>query len=136
MDPFVASCAWCGGPFLARRRAARYCGGTCRQRARRARGQGVGAPLPGSQAEPAPLIYAERFVESVRAKFVEVSLLDDPVALLALSLAEQSMRIDLAPSVRCGLTATFRMTYVDVMRGVRTPSRVDELRARRQRGNS
>lgn len=133
--PFVAVCASCGGPFLAQRAAARYCGAACRQRAHRARGQGVVA-LPDRQAEPAPLTYAERFVESVRARFAEVGLLDDPVALLALSLAEQAMRIDLAPSVRCGLTATFRKNYLDVMRGVRTPSRVDELRARRQRGNS
>lgn len=132
MDPFVASCASCGGPFLARRRAARYCGAACRQRARRARGQGLVAPLPGRQAEPAPLTYAERFVESVRGKFAEVGLLDDPVALLALSLAEESMRTDLAASVRCGLTTMFRRTYVDVIRGVRAPTTIDELRARRR----
>lgn len=131
MDAFIARCAWCGDPFLAQRQAARYCGATCRQRARRARGQGVVAALPSRQAEPAPLTYAKRFVESVRAKFAEVGGLDDPVALLALSLAEESMRTDLAPSVRCGLTATFRKTYADAMRGVRRPTAADELRRRR-----
>lgn len=136
MDPFVASCASCGGPFLAQRRAARYCGATCRQRARRSRGQGIVAPLPGPRAEPAPLTYAEQFIQAVRGKFAEVGLLDDPVALLALWLAEESQRTDLAPSVRCGLTREFRATYAEAMRGVHTPSRVDELRARRQRGNS
>lgn len=132
MEPFIATCAHCGEPFMARRQAARYCGPTCRQRARRARDQGVVVALPGPDAAPAALTYADRFLESVRVKFAEAGRLDDPLALLALSLAEQAMRTDLAPSVRCGVTATFRRTFADAMRGVPKPGSVDELRGRRQ----
>ncbi len=81
---------------------------------------------------PAALTYAGRFLESVRAKFAEAGILDDPLALLAMSLAEQAMRTDLAPSVRCGATTTFRKTFADAMRGVPKPGSVDELRGRRE----
>lgn len=134
MEPMIASCGHCGGPFIARRLNAEYCGPTCRQRARRGRLKGRTAPAERSTPElPAPLTYASAFLDSVAAKFEQVGRKDDPLALLALSLAEQAMQTDLAPAVRCSITATFRKAYVDAMRGVRTSSR-DELSARRQRG--
>lgn len=132
MDPFIASCASCGGPFLAQRRAARYCGAACRQRARRSRGQGVIAPLPGRQAEPAPLTYAKQFVAAVKACLVAAGRQDEPLSLLALSLAEDAVNERHPAAARKQFTAEFRATYAEAMRGVRAPTTIDELRARRR----
>lgn len=131
-QPFVVECAHCGKPFATIRRQAKYCGDNCRSKASQARKRGNVVQLR-SPDEPAPakLNYAERFVESVRAKLEEAGRADEPLSLLALSLAEDAVNERHPVAARKQFTAEFRATYAEAMRGVRVGSRVDGLRGRR-----
>lgn len=130
MEPFVAACGSCGTPFVAYRQTARYCGSTCRQRARRGR-SGEGAAVPAAPpAEVTASAYAAAFLESVRA---ELEGRDDPHSLLALHLAEEYMK-STQPGARRTFAAEFVKAYKQAKPATRAP--IDELRRRRQGRNN
>lgn len=133
IQPFVVSCASCGKPFATIRHQAKYCGDACRQRASAARRRGGDVvQLPAKAEPPKKLTYAEQFVQAVRDKLEAADRLDEPISLLALSLAEDSVNTAHPPAARRSYTAEFRATYAEAMRGVRGAKTViDELRDRR-----
>lgn len=135
--PFVVECAQCGKPFATVRTSAKYCGGNCREKASQARKRrGVVAALPTPEP-PAKLTYAERFVASVKAKLEAAGRGDEPLSLLALSLAEDAVNERHPAAARKQFTAEFRATYAEAMRGVKgAATRVDELRTRRDAARS
>ena len=127
----VVQCAACGKAFAASKPNAKYCAASCRKTAQRRRDRGEVVELPtASAATPAakPMRYADRFVESVRRKLEEADRLEEPLSLLALSLAEDSVNPSLPPASRKAFTAEFRATFAEAMRGVRVGSQVDELK--------
>lgn len=84
----LRSCAECGRSFEAQRPAARYCGPTCRQRAKR------GGRNAGSVPSIVPLASADiqgsepsALVESVRSTLTEAGVLDTVAGQQALILA-------------------------------------------------
>ena len=127
----VVECAQCSKPFAAVRSSAKYCGDNCRQRAATARKRGVLAALPAVEP-PAKLTYAERFLQSVEAKLKAAGRAEEPMSLLALSLAEDAVNERHPPAARKQFTAEFRATFAEAMRGVKgAATAVDELRGRR-----
>ena len=129
--PFVVTCGHCSKPFATTRQNAKYCSGSCRQGASAARKRrGVVAALPDPEP-PAKLTYAERFIRSVRDKLTAAGRQDEPLSLLALSLAEDAVNERHPAAARKQFTAEFRATYAEAMRGVKANSSVDELRRRR-----
>lgn len=128
---FVVNCAHCSKPFAAVRHNAKYCSGNCREKASQARRAGNVVELKPKIEEPRKLNYAERFVDSVRAKLEEAGRAEEPLSLLALSLAEDAVNEKHPVAARKQFTAEFRATYAEAMRGVRVNSRVDGLRERR-----
>ena len=135
--PFVVECGQCGKPFATIRSSAKYCGDNCRQRASQARKRrGVMAALPAPEP-PAKLTYAEQFVASVKAKLKAAGRENEPLSLLALSLAEDAVNERHPAAARKSFTAEFRATYAEAMRGVKgAATRVDELRTRRDAARS
>ena len=137
LAPRVVVCAVCSKPFAASKPNATYCGPTCRQRAKKIRDGGGVVQLPTAKAAapaaPAPqaLTYAERFLESVRLALEEAGRLEEPLSLLALSLAEDSVNPAHPAAARRSFTAEFRATFAEALRGVRVDSAVDEVRRRR-----
>ena len=131
--PFVIECARCGKPVATTRTTTKYCGGACREQASQARKRrGVMAALPAPEPPPAKLTYAERFVASVKAKLEAAGRGEEPLSLLALSLAEDAVNERHPAAARKQFTAEFRATYAEAMRGVKgAATRVDDLRARR-----
>jgi hypothetical protein len=128
--PFVVTCAQCSKPFATIRKQAKYCGDACRQRASIARRNGNVVTLDTPEP-PAKLTYAQRFVDSVRNKLTAAGRENEPLSLLALSLAEDAVNERLPVAARKQFTAEFRATYAEAMRGVRVDSHADELRRRR-----
>ena len=127
---FVATCGICEKPFATTRKSAKYCGDKCRKQASRS-GRSTGAGRLDPPEPPARLTYAERFVAAVLQRLTDASRADEPLSLLALSLAEDSVNERLPPAARKAFTAEFRATFAEAMRGVAADSRVDELRRRR-----
>ena len=140
IKPFVVECAQCGKPFATTRSSAKYCGGPCRERAsqaRKRRGVMAALPTPEPPEPPAKLTYAEQFVASVKAKLKAAGRENEPLSLLALSLAEDAVNERHPAAARKSFTAEFRATYAEAMRGVRgAATRVDELRTRRDAARS
>lgn len=133
--PFATTCAHCGKPFATTRTQAKYCGSACRGAASKARRAGTVVALHAQASEPEPaarLTYAERFLRSVEAKLRAAGREDEPLSLLALSLAEDAVNERHPVAARKQFTAEFRATYAEAMRGVKgAATRVDELKGRR-----
>lgn len=135
--PFVVVCGHCGKPFATIRHQAKYCGPNCRQKATVARKRAgnvveLKPAAPPPPDEPAKLNYAQRFVASVRLKFEKADRAEEPLSLLALSLAEDAVNEKHPVAARKQFTAEFRATYAEAMRGVKgADTRADELRRRR-----
>ena len=127
----VVTCAVCSKAFAAARPNAKYCSGACREKARYRRSTGGGAEVVQLDP-PKGLTYAQRFIESVRKKLEDAGRGDEPLSLLALSLAEDAVNAAHPPAARKQFTAEFRATFAEAMRGVASNSRVDELRRRRE----
>ena len=134
--PFVVSCGQCGKPFATTRENAKYCGGNCRQAASAARKRQGNVveltPVKPEPEKPNRLTYAEQFVAAVKAKLATAGRADEPLSLLALSLAEDAVNERHPVAARKQFTAEFRATYAEAMKGVKgADTQVDELRSRR-----
>ena len=133
--PIALVCATCSKPFAATNPRAKYCSSTCRSRAWNKRTQGGAVPDSAGKSEPEPprpLAYAQRFVASVEAKLKAAGREDEPLSLLALSLAEDAVNERHPVAARKQFTAEFRATYAEAMKGVKgADTQVDELRSRR-----
>ena len=131
-DARVVTCGTCTKPFAAVKHNAKYCSPKCREKARYRRATGAEvAELHPAPPSPQALTYAERFLESVRAALEAAGRLEEPLSLLALSLAEDSVNPAHPAAARRSFTAEFRATFAEALRGVRVDSAVDELRGRR-----
>ena len=78
------TCGNCGKPFEAQRATAKFCGGTCRQRANRR-----AANKPRPEPPPAAAIPPESLVDAVRRELDAAGRLEHPLGLQALMLAER-----------------------------------------------
>ena len=133
---WATPCQHCGKPFATTRENAKYCSGNCRQKASAARKRGGNVvelnPAKTESDPPNRLTYAEQFVDAVKAKLATAGRADEPLSLLALSLAEDAVNERHPVAARKQFTAEFRATYAEAMKGVKgADTQVDELRSRR-----
>lgn len=110
-------CAACGEPFVAKRAAAKFCGDTCRQRAKRAGGAAASEPVDSGT------------FAATRAALDAVNRADTVMGALALALAA---KIDATPGAGAApLAKELRVTLDRALEGVAAADAMDELKARR-----
>lgn len=120
-------CAVCSAPFEAQRPQAKYCGDTCRQRAKR------GGLAQSRTAAPRPASDSG-LLEAVRAELEGAGRLDTVAGQHALELAN---RIVNAPGMNTGVAALSKQLQAVLAEALRNSGQsvnpLDELRARRDR---
>lgn len=108
-------CDWCGKEYDAQRATAKFCGATCRQRAKRG-------------GEPGP----ESNVDRVRVELEEAGVADSALAGMALTLAATLDAGRDTASAKAAAVRELRATLMAAKaEGVAPASRLDLLRARR-----
>lgn len=122
------SCAVCGNGFEAQRPQAKYCGDTCRQRAKRG---GLAESQPSAPKVERPV---SGLVDAVTAELEAAEKLNSVAGQHALELAN---RIVSAPGMNTGvasLSKQLQAVLADALRGSsKQANPLDELRARRDR---
>jgi len=131
-------CLVCGTPYLAQRPQAKYCGATCRQRARR--GGLAGAPPAAVAAATAAVNTVESagsssgLIAAVTAELEAAGRLNTVAGQHALELAN---RIVNAPGMNTGVAALSKQLQAVLAEALRDAATsgavdpVDELKARR-----
>lgn len=125
-------CAVCGLPFDATRPQAKYCGATCRQRARRAAPASPALVNADAGKQPSALSGAgEDIVASVVAELTAAGRQDSAMGVLAVQLAQRMTRFDTGGGL-AALSKELRAVMAAALQQAPASSDlIDELKARR-----
>ncbi len=120
-------CAQCGAPFVAKRPSARYCGGSCRMAASRARGTVVDFPRGEAKRPAVGVLTATTKV------LTEAGREETPAGASALVLAGLMDDPMTAPAAKATIAKQLSATLAEALKGAAVQSKPDELRERRER---
>jgi hypothetical protein len=120
-------CAVCGRPFESKRPQGKYCGATCRQRARRA-----APPIqPLSREDVPPTEAGTGLVSSVLFELTGAGREDSALGVLAVQLARRMEQFDTGGG-HAALSRELRAVMAAALQQVSAaPDLVDDLQARR-----
>jgi hypothetical protein len=121
------NCNSCGDEYEAKRPNSKYCGDTCRKRGSRSGDNLVDLPVTAEVEESSPL------VDAIHRELEAAGVVDSPLGQQALELARRmthprAMGLSVAP-----ISKELRSVMAEAMKDAPRASKLDELRARRER---
>lgn len=123
-------CVVCSRPFEALRPQGKYCGATCRQRARRAAPVPPPTPIDGGAAGAGPDV-GEDVVSSVLAELTAAGRQNTALGVLAVQLAQRMTQFDTGGGL-AALSKELRAVMAAALQEApASADLIDELRARR-----
>jgi hypothetical protein len=120
------TCNSCGNEYEAKRPNSKYCGDTCRKRGSRSGGPVVAISAPEADAVPALLEATRRELEA--AGVADTALGQQAIELARRMSDPRAMGLSVAP-----ISKELRSVMAEAMKDAPKASRLDELRARRER---
>jgi hypothetical protein len=122
----LVTCQICGTEFETKSTRAKFCGSTCRSRGHRNGGTVV--QMPETEAED-----SSPLVDAIQRELEAAGVIDSPLGQQALELARRmthprAMGLSVAP-----ISKELRSVMAEAMKDAPRASKLDELRARRER---
>lgn len=126
----LAACEYCGRTFDAARPSAKFCGATCRQRAKRARDAGQVAPTAVA-ASVAVDVDGHPLVVATRDTLAGAGVLESVAGQSAMVLAARVVAGADTGAAVASMVKELRAAVAEALGSVKRADRMDEVGARR-----